>query len=121
ADDIKPAAEIGERAEDGKVGVRLHGVANQVIERRQRGLQLPKVVRQRALRINIERCAEFPGERFERNTLAMKLSVNIVEIVHRRQLCQRAVRGSTPKDRRYRPWTSLATRIRPPRPMEWWW
>src|SRR5207247_7080336 len=67
ADDVEPAAEIGERAQDREIGVGLDRVADQVIERRERSVELLEMVRQRALRIDVEWRAKLFDERFNRN------------------------------------------------------
>ena len=49
AHDVKTRAQIGERAQDGEVGVRLHRKADEVIHRRERAVKLLEMIRQRAL------------------------------------------------------------------------
>ena len=68
ADDVEAAAGIGEHAEHGEVRVGFDGVANQVVHRRQRGIQLLEMVGQRVLGIDVKRRAEFFGERVNAHT-----------------------------------------------------
>ena len=97
ADDVEAATQVGESAQDSEVGVRLDRVADEVLERRQRGVELAKVVRQGALRIDVKRRAELLDERINRNALAVELARQVMKIVHRRQLCQGSIHCSTPK------------------------
>ena len=96
AHDVESAAEVGERAQHGEIRVCLDGVADEVVEREQRGAKFSEMVGQRSLRIDIERRAEFFGERFHGNALAVKPPSHVMEIVHGAQLCQRQMRGSIP-------------------------
>ena len=79
---IEAAAEIGERAQDGEVRVRLEREANQVGQRGEREIQLLKVVGERVLRIHVERRALLARERLERDALAAGLAVLVTKIVH---------------------------------------
>ena len=86
ADDVKTAAEIGEHAQHGEVGVGLHREAHEVIERRERAVQLLKMVGQRALRIDVERRAKFFGQRFDGNTFAIQLFSAVMKSVHKQSV-----------------------------------
>ncbi len=51
-------------------------------ERRERAVKALKTVRQRALRIDVERRAEFFGERFDGDAFAEQFFANVTEFVH---------------------------------------
>src|SRR5207247_8832556 len=82
ADHIVATAQIGQRAHDRRVGVRLDGKANEMGQRRQSLLELLKVIGQGVLGIDVERGAELLDERCDRYPFAEELPTNVVEIMH---------------------------------------
>src|SRR5438046_2339434 len=74
ADNIEATAEAGERAQHGDIGVRLDRITDEVVQRRQCGIELAEMTRQRALRIDIRRRGVLSDERFDGNAFATKLA-----------------------------------------------
>ena len=58
------------------------GEADQVVHRRQRGVEFLEMLRQRALRIDVKRRAEFFGQRFDGHAFAKQLVSDVMKIVH---------------------------------------
>ena len=73
AHDVKAAAERRQRAQHGLIRIGLHREADEVVQRRERAIQFFKMLRQRPLRIDIERRPVFAGQRFHGHALAIKL------------------------------------------------
>jgi hypothetical protein len=75
ADEVEAGAALGEQVEDGEVGVGLDRVADQVVERRERGGEAVEVVRDRGGGVDVERRAVFIGELGEGNALGEEFAL----------------------------------------------
>ena len=82
AHDVEAAAEVGERAQDGKIGIGFDREANEMLHRRHGAVELLKMVRQRALRIDVKRRAEPARERFHGDTFAEQFFADVTKIMH---------------------------------------
>ena len=78
-DDIESGAGFGEQLEDRAIGVRLGGVTDQVIERRERRAESAIMIEERARAIDIKGRAEFFGRGPERDVFAKQLALAVVE------------------------------------------
>ena len=96
ADNIEAAALIGERTHDRQIAVRLHRVANQVIQRGERLVEFLEVMFEGALRIDEQGTPVLFDERFDTGPLAVKLLSFIRKVMHGRKLCQSS--GEPEKD-----------------------
>ena len=86
ADDVEAAAEIGQRPQDGEVGIRLSWRNKSRWSSGARArLEFLKMIRQRALRIDVKRRAEFFGERVDGDAFAKQIFADVTKIVHRRE------------------------------------
>ncbi len=86
ADDVEAAPQPRQQAQHGLVGVRLDREADQVFHPGHRLVELPEMLAQGPLRVHVKGRAEFPGERFKRNALAVKFAADITKVVHRREV-----------------------------------
>ena len=78
----KPLPEIREHAQHGEIGIGLHREADEVVQRRERAIQLLKMVGQRALRIDVERRAKFLHQRINGYTFAIQFFSAVMKTVH---------------------------------------
>ena len=82
ADDVEPAAQQRQRAQHRPVRVGLHGEADQVVHAGHSLVQRLEMLRQRALRIDVERRAELLGEGLNADAFAKQFVPGITKIVH---------------------------------------
>lgn len=68
-----------------------------MVERRERAIQFLKMLRQRSLRINKKRRAEFASERFDRDAFTKQLVADVMEIVHDGVSLESGVQNSIPQ------------------------
>jgi hypothetical protein len=54
-----------------------------VVEWRERGVELLKAVSQRSLRMDVERCSKFFGERFDGKFFAEQFAASVMKMMHR--------------------------------------
>jgi len=71
ADGVKPAAQLREGADNGGVGIGLHGETDQLLERRQGLVEAEEMVGQSLLRINVKGRAEALRQRLHIHLLAI--------------------------------------------------
>ena len=82
ADDVESAAQSGQHSQDGLVAVGFDGEADQVVHAGQGPVQVHEVLRQRVLRIDVERRAVFARKRLDGNALAAELLAGVMKIMH---------------------------------------
>ena len=82
ADDVEAAAQIGQDAQDGQIGIGLDGEADAVVQGAERGFQAGKMVGQRAPGIDIKGRAVFFGQRADRNSLAKEPAIPVTKRMH---------------------------------------
>ena len=83
ADDVESAAEPGQHAQHGQVGVGLDGEADQVVHAGQGPVQVLEMLGQRVLRIDVKGRAEPPRERLDGDAFAVKPVAGITKVMHR--------------------------------------
>ena len=79
--DIEPRAFLAQQAQNGAVRVRLHRVADQVVEFAQRRIEPAVVIRNRACAVNIERRAVLLGHVGQVDVFAVQTAVEKLERV----------------------------------------
>ena len=82
-DDVETGAEPREEREDGEVRIRLHGIANQVVEGGEGGVEALVVPADGACGVDIGGRAEFGGDFFKVHILAVQGSIDIGKGMHR--------------------------------------
>ena len=82
--DVEPGAGIGEQLQDRAVRVGFDRVTNEMLERRERGIEAREVIENRARTIYIERRAEFFRGLRKIDIFAVKFFVAIAKRMHRR-------------------------------------
>ena len=80
---VRARAQRGEQGEDRLVGVRLHGIADQWIERGERLTEDSVVTREGSCRVAIERRAYRSRDLIDRHVLGMHPPIVIVKVVQR--------------------------------------
>ncbi len=91
AGDVEAAALLGEQLADVDVAAAFDGVADGRVDRRERLGDLPIVVQQRRLGIDIGRRADLAGDFLGRDVFAIKLAVFVVEEIHGSRLFRRGI------------------------------
>ena len=69
ADDVESAAEPRDRPQHGEIRIGFDGEADEMVHGRHRGVELLEMFRQRALRIDVKRRAEFAARATRRRRL----------------------------------------------------
>ena len=82
ADDVEPAAQPRQEAQDRLVGVGLDGEADQVSHPGHRPVQALEMAGQGLLRVNVQGRAKLPGEPLDGDAFAAKPVAGIVKFVH---------------------------------------
>ena len=80
---VEPLGEFsGDGAEDGEVRVRLYRVADEMVQRIERGIQALEMAHDGALAVNVERRAVLGGQGAQVSVFAVEAVVLVVEQVH---------------------------------------
>ena len=79
---VHSAAQVGEEPDDGKVGARLHGVADQMIHRAEGLVKDLEVALESGSAVNEDRSAHFLADPFDGDVLAMKVVVYVIKVMH---------------------------------------
>ena len=87
ADGVEAAAGVGEHAHDGLVGVGLHRVADEVVERGEGVVELVEVVLEGGLRIDVEGRAVLLHERRDGDAFTTELFADVANRMHGGALC----------------------------------
>ena len=85
-DDVESRAEPGEDLEDGEVRIGLHRETDEVIKRRQRGVEAAVVFPNRIRRIDIGRRPEAVRDFIKFHSLAMQRAIDIRKQMHRAKM-----------------------------------
>ena len=96
----KPLPRFASVRMHGQIRVRLHRETNQVVERRERGIQLLKMILQRALRIDVKRRAEFFRERLDAHAFAEQFVSDVTKIVHEAAILECGGQSSRPGNKK---------------------
>ena len=81
-DDVEAAAFADEQVEHGEVAIGLDGVADEVIETGERGVEAAEVVADGLCAVDVKGRTVFGGERGEVHAFATELALVVVEGVH---------------------------------------
>src|SRR5262249_29252278 len=81
-DDIKAAAQIGKRPQNGLVRIGFCREADQVAHAGHGAVELAKMFRESVLRIDVKRRAKLFSERFDGDTLAEEFVADITKVMH---------------------------------------
>ena len=82
-DDVRPASQAGQQAQDGQVGVGLHREADDMGEAPEGGREHPEVVSQGGGAVKIKRGSHPGGDQAHRDVFTVEFAGLVVEVVHR--------------------------------------
>ena len=86
--DVRASAHARERPDDGRVGVRLHSVADDMRYTRERLVVYPEMPGKRFMAVNVKGGADFSRYVLKRDVLAEEPALHIPEIVHKSPVSQ---------------------------------
>ena len=82
---VKSTPKLRNRAQHRQIRVRLHRIANHVVQPRKPLIQTRVVIDDRLLRVNIQRRAMLFSQRLQINVLSVQRALEVAEMVHKRR------------------------------------